>query len=85
MSRFAHALDAAVAPEQISLLTLAKQFSLAVEQTEAEGEDPARDPAVIVLGSFIAFHTHADVNTRGGYHELLGLCRHRFETSPELQ
>lgn len=83
MNRFEFVLDAAFAPHQVPLPDLARQFSTALDQVQAEGADPTRDPAVLILGAFIAFHTHADVNTVGGYHRLLDLCAHRLETSKE--
>jgi hypothetical protein len=74
MNRFARALQIAAAPIQVSVKVLAQDFLSAVEQAELEESDPLQDPAVIVLGSFIAFHVHADVNTAQGYHHLLTLC-----------
>jgi hypothetical protein len=85
MNRFAHALEAAYAPHLVPLVDLAHRFALAVDQVIAEELDPSNDPAVLVLGSFIAFHTHADVNSASGYHQLLGMCPDRFATTPELQ
>jgi hypothetical protein len=40
---------------------------------------------VVLLGSFIAFHVHADVNSATGYRELLSSCEQRANTLPELQ
>jgi hypothetical protein len=39
----------------------------AIDEVEAEGGQPDVDPAVLVLGAFVAFHTHADVNTTVGF------------------
>lgn len=56
-----------------------------LEQNEAEGTDAQNDPATLVLGAFIGFQTHADVNTFKGYKELLSLCELRLNYPPELQ
>jgi hypothetical protein len=85
MSRFVYALEAARAPHQCSLMELAEGFYNAVAHVEAENGDASRDPAVVVIGSFIAFHVHADVNTAKGYHELLSSCEQRVIATPELQ
>lgn len=85
MNRFAAALTAAQGPDQFTLAELAKHFLLAVEGSVADDQDPAADPAVLVLGSFIGFHAHVDVNTASGYHTLLSMCEQRFNESPELQ
>lgn len=75
MSRFDNALAAAYAPLEQPLCVLAQHFADAVHQATAEGFDAARDPAVMLMGAFIAFHTHSDVNTVSGYHQLLALCK----------
>lgn len=85
MTRFEYVLCTAVAPHQEPLAEIARAFALAVEQTIAEGEDAGNDPAVLVLGAYIAFHTHADVATAQGYYRLLALCEQRFFNAPELQ
>ena len=82
MIRFEHALNAATAPCEVTLSILARQLADAVEQVEAEGTDPVDDPAVLLLGAFIAFHTHADVNTARGYHQLIHLCHERIHAAP---
>lgn len=52
----------------------------AINEAEVEGiADPSRDPAVMLFGAYVAFHTHVDVNTVRGYHEQLELCRERQE------
>ncbi len=78
MNRFDLALKTSLAPHRIDLPQLANAFDFAVRQTVAEGENPGNDPAVLLLGSFVAFHCHADVNTTGGYHQLLALCNDRL-------
>jgi len=85
MNRYEYALTAAQAPQQEPLLAIAQNFNDAVSQVIAEGQDPHQDPAVIVLGSFIAFHVHADLNTLHGYQQLLSLCEDQVVHSPELQ
>jgi hypothetical protein len=85
VSRFNTALEAARAPHQCSLMELAEGFYNAVAHVEAEDGDASRDPAVVLLGSFIAFHVHADVNSATGYRELLSSCEQRANTLPELQ
>ena len=83
--RFLHAIDAAAAPLDVTLASLAKNFADAVVHAEAEGGEAVNDPAVLLLGSFIAFHTHADVNTASGFRRLLQLCHDRLADPPILQ
>lgn len=78
MSRFAYAIDVAQAPLSSPIASLAKNFHEAVDQAEAEGLDATTDPAVLLLGVYIAFHTHADVNTASGYHKLIAMCHDRI-------
>jgi hypothetical protein len=85
MNRFEYALLAAGAPHEVPLVQLAAGFMLAVQQTLLENQHPQTDPAVLLLGAFIAFQTHADVNTNKGYHQLLGLCQDRLHNGPTLQ
>lgn len=85
MNRFEYALHASIAPEQETLGDLARGLVSAIEQTEAEGQIALSDPAVMVLGAYIAFHTHADVNSVKGYRQLLSLCEYRSLNPPELQ
>jgi hypothetical protein len=85
MNRHAYALAAARAPHQEPLLNLASGFFNAVSQVFAEGGDPGRDPAVLVLGSFIGFQTHFDVNTGTGYMELLNICEQNVLNERPLQ
>lgn len=71
---------------QIPLKALAEGLVSAIEEAEVDGvADPSRDPAVLVFGAFIAFHTHADVSTVAGYHELIEQCRERYETPRTMQ
>lgn len=83
MSRFSYAIDVTQTGQQ-PLLALAKNFARAVEETEVEGLNPMNDPAVLILGSFIAFQTHADVNTRGGYEKLIAMCHDRLNATPQV-
>jgi hypothetical protein len=85
MNRFAYALSVAEGPNQEPLVSIASGFKNAIDQVTAEGGELSEDPAIIVLGSFIAFHVHADVNTAKGYRELLRLCEQRLIDSPEFQ
>ena len=85
MSRFSYVLKSAVAPTHAPLIELAQQFLSAVEETMAEGAKPELDPAVLVLGTRIAFHTHADVNTYSGFEKLMKLCSDRLEQPQVMQ
>lgn len=85
MNRFEFALQASHAPHRICLSQLTKELSQAVAQSIAEGEEPSTDPAVLLLGSFVAFQCHADVNTASGYHRLLALCNERLYNTEILQ
>ena len=42
------------------------------------GIEPIQDPAVLVLGFFVSFHTHADINTNGGLMKLIKQCEDRI-------
>lgn len=71
---------------EIPLKTLAQGLVDAISEAEVDGvEDPSRDPAVLVFGAFIAFHTHADVSTVKGYQDLIELCRLRHEQPRTMQ
>lgn len=74
MERYFTALQAAIGPRMPTLPWLATTLSQAVDEVVLEGGNPTDDPAVLLLGAFVAFHTHADVNTTGGYHKLIDLC-----------
>lgn len=81
MKRFLVALEVATpGMESPGLSTISRMLVEAIEEVEAEGGAPEQDPAVLVLGTFVAFHTHADVNTTGGFHKLLDLCRTNLST-----
>jgi hypothetical protein len=84
MSRFAYVLKSAVSSRHPPLLELAQQFVNAVQETLVEGAQPENDPAVLVLGTRIAFHTHADVNTYSGFERLMKLCNDRHEATPQV-
>ena len=81
MNRFEAALSMAYSPQSQSLPVLARTFALAVDQTVAEGLPVESDPAVLVLGAFIAFQTHSDVNSTRGYRQLLTQCEDRAHTN----
>lgn len=71
---------------EVPLKALAQGLVDAIAEAEVDGvEDPSRDPAVLVFGAFIAFHTHADVSTVGGYHDLIETCRQRYEQPRTMQ
>lgn len=85
-SRDSHVVHAHEILGEVPLKTLAQGLVDAIEEAEAEGiSDPSRDPAVLVFGAFIAFHTHADVSTVGGYMQLIDVCRERFESPRAMQ
>lgn len=79
MNRFEYVIALSTAPQQEPLINLAAGFMLAMQQVTAEGVDPQQDPAILILGAYIAFHTHADVNTNVGYRKLLNQCNERVE------
>lgn len=85
MNRFEFALAASVDPTLYALPSLAAELVKAIEAAKAEGELPQEDPAVLVLGAFISFHTHADVNSALGYRRLLSLCEDRLALTPTRQ
>lgn len=84
MSRFAYVISSAVKPFDVPLAELAAEFLSAVIETTAEGAKPELDPAVLVLGTRIAFHTHADVNTYSGFEKLMRLCNDRHEQPTQV-
>lgn len=61
-----------------SLSAIAHQLVDAIEDVESEGGDPCADPAVLVLGAFVAFHTHSDVTSSKGFHHWLDLCQNNL-------
>lgn len=86
MNRHEYVLKAAVTGSIYEpLINLARMFVHTLEQNEAEGTDPMLDPATLVLGAFIAFRTHADINTMTEYQKLLAACELRVSSPRELQ
>ena len=83
MNRWEFVVQASTAPEQVPLLDLARMLVHTLEQNEAEGSDPSQDPATLILGAYIAFHTHADVSSRSGYRDLLDYC-HLLAENPKV-
>lgn len=53
---------------------IAQRFLDAVREAKAENVDPGNDPAVLLLGTRIAFMTHADVTTSLMHRRLIDLC-----------
>jgi hypothetical protein len=85
MTRFEYAVGLTQSPPQ-TLLMLAGSFYAAVNEATVEGCDPTSDPAILLMGTYISFQTHADVNTKNGYDRLIRLCHDRInEPPPELQ
>lgn len=82
MKRFYDAIEAATGRKIPTLPWLATNLVEAIADVTLEGGTPATDPAVLLLGSFIAFHTHADVNTAGGYRKLIDLCWSQIAERP---
>lgn len=71
---------------EIPLRALAQGLVDAIDEAVVDGvTDPSRDPAVLVFGAFIAFHTHADVSTVGGYMGLIEECHARYEQPRTMQ
>lgn len=79
MKRYIDALHAATGAGMPSLPWLANTLVAAIDDVTLEGGTPETDPAVLLLGSFVAFHTHADVNSVAGYHHLIDLCTAQVE------
>ena len=80
MKRF---FDAVEATRGVTTLPqLAANFLDAIDEVTLEGGKYVDDPAVLLLGSFIGFHTHFDVNTHSGYDKLLGMCIERIDERP---
>jgi hypothetical protein len=79
MRRYLNALEAGQSGTAVpSLSTIAHQLVEAINEVEAEGGNPHTDPAVLVLGGFIAFHTHSDVTSAQGFNHWLNLCRNNL-------
>jgi hypothetical protein len=85
MNRFEFVLANVENPADIDIAVLATEFKTAIDTAAVEGYPPEMDPAVIVLGSWIAFRVGADINTVHGYRLLLDACQLRFDTQPSLQ
>lgn len=77
MKRYFDALSAATGAAMPSLPWAAATLVEAIDDVVLEGGRPEDDPAVLLLGAFVAFHTHADINTVGGYHQLIEICHAR--------
>lgn len=72
MNRYTNALR--IAPERPSLELMAEQFLHAVQECRLEGKDPILCPAVMLMGGYIAFATHADISTPLMYDRLHQMC-----------
>lgn len=77
MRRFMQAIN--ITRINVEMSVLSAGFSEAVGDAIADGVSPDNDPAVLLYGAFIAFRTHADVNTVGGYKKLIELCHQQIE------
>lgn len=79
MKRYLNALELSQPGLQSpGLRAVAQALIEALDEIEAEGGDAEQDPAVLVIGAFVAFHTHADVNSVHGFNHLLDLCRNKL-------
>jgi hypothetical protein len=85
MNRFEFALAVSVDQSLSSLPILARELVKAIEVVEHEGQEPQDDPAVLLIGAYISFHTHADINSAMGYRRLLTLCEDRLTFEPTAQ
>lgn len=71
---------------EVPFKALAYGLVQAIEESEVEGiEDPSSDPAVMLFGAFIAFHTHVDANTVKGYRDQIEACRERHAQHEEMR
>lgn len=61
-------------PSFTEILQVMAEYATNLEEAQL---DPLQDPAVLVMGAFIAFHTNADVNSYGGYRRLIQRCADR--------
>lgn len=61
-------------PSFTEILQVMAEYATTLEEAQL---DPLQDPAVLVMGAFIAFHTNADVNSYGGYRRLIQRCADR--------
>ena len=85
MNRFEYVSTVDAEYELPSLLALAASFYAACAESVVEGLDPATDPAVIILGSYIAFAVNADANTAGNFRKLVTQCQERASENPTRQ
>lgn len=67
---------------QLSIKQLVDGLQHAVAETEAEGENPLTDPAVLLFAGYVAFSLHADISTPETYRKLTEVCAMR--ASPVL-
>lgn len=75
MSRHTAALNSLGSSNTLAQTVEALLF--AVRETECEGKDPHSDAAVMLLGSQVAFMTHADVATATMFDALVDSCESR--------
>ena len=57
-----------------SLAATVEALLFAVREAEVENKDPSSDAAVMLLGSQVAFMTHADVTTGYMFETLIDSC-----------
>ena len=65
-------------PTLTEIVQVMADYTAVLEEAQL---DPLQDPAVLVLGAFVAFHTNADINTYGGYRRLIKRCSDRIEAN----
>ncbi len=70
-------------PDLPSLNELLQVMAEYVQLLEASGHSAVDDPAVLLLGAYISFHTHSDINTVGGYKRLVRLCEDRIHVNKD--
>lgn len=58
----------------MTLADLVKALLFAVREAEVEGQDPCSDAAVMLLGSQVAFMTHADLTTGTMFDQIVDSC-----------
>ena len=58
----------------MSLIEIVATLSNAVREAEIEGVDPCSDSAVMLLGSQVAFMTHADITTKTMFDRVVASC-----------
>lgn len=64
-----------------SLRQLTEVMAEWVGVLEDAGLNPTQDPAVLLLGGYISFHTQSDINTVGGYRRLVQQCEDRLHAN----